>query len=216
MDRRKKSGDQAPYHHGALRSALIEATESLLAQRGLEGYTLREAARQVGVSPAAALHHFGSVAGLLTEVAILGFEELARFLHEGGQAGDTPTARLHGKGIGYVRFALAYPARFLLMFRKDLLAPQPRLELAGRAAYAELEEGVRDYLGRRSVEDLGPSDQALLLGAWSTVHGFAHLALEGKFGPPQADPSTFVKQVLPEMLKRLFPAPSPRKRPRAH
>ncbi|WP_158213309.1 TetR/AcrR family transcriptional regulator [Pigmentiphaga sp. NML080357] len=210
----KKSAAPAPYHHGALRQALIEATETLLAERGLEAFTLREAARQVGVSPAAALHHFGSAAGLLTEVAILGFDELTRFLREGGAAGKTPTSRLHGKGLGYVRFALTYPARFLLMFRKDKLTAEPRLEEAGRAAYRELEEGVREYAGRRDGP-LSASDQALLMGAWSTVHGFAHLALEGKLGDVRAEPETFMARTLPEILQQLFPDRPSKTRPRA-
>lgn len=200
----RRSGAATPYHHGALRQALIDATEQLLAARGVEGFSLREVARQVGVSPAAALHHFGSAAGLLTEVAILGFEELTRFQREGSATGRTPTERLHGKGLGYVRFALTYPARFLLMFRKDMLAPDSRLDDAGRAAYRELEEAVREYVGRTDGP-LGAADQALLMGAWSAVHGCAHLALEGKFGNGQAGGDAFMAQILPEMLRQLFP-----------
>ena len=52
-----------PYHHGALREALIEATEVLLTERGAEGFSLREVARRAGVSPAAPAHHFGDAAG---------------------------------------------------------------------------------------------------------------------------------------------------------
>ena len=47
------------YHHGALRAALIDAAESVLAERGVEGFSLREVARRSGVSPAAPAHHFG-------------------------------------------------------------------------------------------------------------------------------------------------------------
>src|SRR5690606_24754474 len=91
------------YHHGALRQALIDATEAILAEQGLEAFTLREAARRVGVSPAAPLHHFGSAAGLLTEVAILGFDALTRHLRDGAQAGGTdPAERLRSQGVGYV------------------------------------------------------------------------------------------------------------------
>ena len=78
-----------PYHHGALREALIEATESLLAERGAEGFSLREVARRAGVSPAAPAYHFGDAAGLLTAVASSGFEALTRAL----QAGDRPRRR---------------------------------------------------------------------------------------------------------------------------
>src|SRR3546814_8767721 len=106
MPKKKPAAAHGAYHHGALRAALIEATEAILAERGLEGFTLREAARRVDVSPAAPLHHFGSAAGLLTEVAILGFEALTQYLRTGAQAGGSNAgARLRSQGMGYVRFA---------------------------------------------------------------------------------------------------------------
>lgn len=196
------------YHHGDLQRALIAAAEAILIERGVEGFTLREAARRAGVSAAAPAHHFGSVAGLLTEVALLGFETLARFLRDGADEGGTdPAARLHGQGLGYVRFARAHPARFLLMFRKDRLNwDDARLRAAGQAAFAELEDAVRAY---RGIAAGGPLDRAALttvLAAWSVVHGFAHLALDGKFdalgGAQEAD------TILPEMLAGLWPAPA--------
>lgn len=60
------------YHHGNLRVALIEATDGIIRDRGIEGLSLREAARRAGVSIGAPAHHFGSTSGLLTEVALLG------------------------------------------------------------------------------------------------------------------------------------------------
>ncbi|WP_395676900.1 TetR/AcrR family transcriptional regulator [Inquilinus sp.] len=195
------------YHHGDLQRALIEAAEAILIERGVEGFTLREAARRAGVSAAAPAHHFGSAAGLLTEVALLGFETLTRFLRDGAAEGGTdPVARLHGQGRGYVRFARAHPARFLLMFRKDRLNWEDgRLRAAGQAAFAELEDVVRAY---RGIAAGGPLDRAALttvLACWSVVHGFAHLALDGKFdalgGAQEAD------AILPEMLAGLWPGP---------
>ena len=78
-----EAGERDGYHHRGLRLALINAADAILRERGIEGFTLREAARRAGVSAAAPGHHFGNSAGLLTEVAILGFEELTRFLAAG-------------------------------------------------------------------------------------------------------------------------------------
>jgi AcrR family transcriptional regulator len=206
--REKKAETPAPYHHGDLRAALIEATEGLLAERGIEGFTLREVARRAGVSPAAPLHHFGSAAGLLTEVSILGYEELTRSLRAGtATGGKNPARRLCGQGMGYVQFALAYPGRFQLMFRKDRLMQEPRLKEAGDAAYAELEMAVRDYTGWGREKALNRATQATVLAAWSTVHGFAHLALDEKFGAPAGAEGTrdFVDRMLPEILRQLWP-----------
>jgi len=208
MAARKTAQAPAPYHHGDLRAALIEATEGLLAERGIEGFTLREVARRAGVSPAAPLHHFGSAAGLLTEVSILGFEELTRCLREGtATGGKDPARRLRGQGMGYVQFALAYPGRFQLMFRKDRLMQDERLKEAADAAFVELEIAVRDYTGWGREKPLSRATQATVLAAWSTVHGFAHLALDEKFGEQAGTHCTkdFVDGMLPEILRQLWP-----------
>lgn len=196
------------YHHGTLREALIRATDEILSECGAVGFTLREAARRAGVSVAAPSHHFGSAAGLLTEVAIAGFEALTKVLRDAAVTGMAPAARLRAQGMGYVRFALAHPGRFQLMFRHDLLlAGDDRLATAGQAAFAELETSVRAYL---AATDHGATDDVVrstVLGAWSTVHGFAHLALDGKFmmmaGPRSL--SGFVSDVLPGVLLAAWP-----------
>lgn len=197
------------YHHGALRDALVAASEAILREKGVEGFTLREAARRAGVSPAAPAHHFGSAAGLLTEVAILGFEALTRYLRDWtAKGGSDPAARLRSQGQGYLRFALDYPARFLLMFRRDRLsAEDPRLKAVGEAAFLELAEAIRAYRGLPTGAPLTPADRTLLMLAWSAVHGVAHLALEGQLDQlagerPLAD---FVGDTLAGMLQEALP-----------
>jgi AcrR family transcriptional regulator len=199
--------DRDAYHHGDLRDALIQATDAILAERGLEGFTLRGAARRAHVSPAAPAHHFGSSAGLLTEVAILGFEELARHLAIEGSA-ESPTARLKQQGAGYVRFALAYPGRFQLMFRYDLLLPDDaRLAAASELAKVPIARTTQALLGRPEDTELDTRASAMMLAAWSAVHGFAHLALSGKFSrlTPEATSQHLLDELLPEMLETLWP-----------
>ena len=41
------------YHHGNLREALIRGALDLIAEKGPAGFTIAEAARSAGVSPAA-------------------------------------------------------------------------------------------------------------------------------------------------------------------
>lgn len=197
------------YHHGDLHQALVAATEAILVERGVDGFTLREAARRVGVTAAAPAHHFGSAAGLLTEVALLGFQALQEYLAEAAaSAGDAPAARARALGHGYVRFARAHPARFQLMFRMNrLVEDDPRLLAACEAAEAELERATRDYRGLPPDAPLDPQIQAEMLGAWSLVHGFAHLALEGRFDDAagSADIETFLRDTLEVILRRHFP-----------
>ena len=165
-----------PYHHGALREALIDATEALLAEKGPDAFSLREVARRAGVSPAAPAHHFGDAAGLLTAVATLGFEGLTRALQAGhARGGNDPRAALREQGIEYVRFALRHPGRFRLMFRPGQLHADAELEHHGRAAYDVLATGVRLALaGAESAHT------PVVVALWSLVHGHAHLAIAGK------------------------------------
>src|SRR3954453_17980194 len=73
--RRGRAADQSPYHHGALRDALLQAAERVLERDGLGGLTLRAVAREAGVSHAAPTHHFGDLTGLLSELAAIGFRQ---------------------------------------------------------------------------------------------------------------------------------------------
>lgn len=206
-DERAEGDGRGRYHHGALRESLIRATEEILVERGVEGFTLREAARRVGVSPAAPAHHFGDVSGLLTEVAILGFEGLSRHLEEGNaRGGADPVARLREQGAGYVRFALAHPARFQLMFRCDRLRfGDERLRAAAGHAFSLLEGVVREVAGRPPDGRLDRPTLAAVLGAWSLVHGFSHLALGGEFDrmAGEGGRDAFVAEMLPMVLSQV-------------
>ncbi|MXN48744.1 TetR family transcriptional regulator [Shinella kummerowiae] len=176
----EKKTAQRGYHHGDLRDTLIKAADALLAERGLEGFTLRETARRAGVSPAAPSHHFGGTAGLLTEIAALGYQELANRLTLAGETG-TAADRLKAQGVAYVRFAVDFPGRFHLMFRHDLLLrDQPSLEQATGRAWDALEKTVLAIRGQSDGAELDAEGEAMLIGIWSTAHGFAHLTLDKK------------------------------------
>lgn len=179
-------GQAVRYHHGDLREALIAATDAILIDVGLEGFSLREAARRAGVSPAAPAHHFGDSSGLLCEVAARGYEQLLAFMLDGEAAGADARSRLQGQGIGYVRFALAFPGRFRLMFNQSRLgATTDRLRAASHAAHVELKRAVAEYLGDGDTDSSRVAIASA--GYWSLVHGFAHLTLEGKLGLQEAD-----------------------------
>jgi len=195
----EKKTAQRGYHHGDLRDTLIKAADALLAERGLEGFTLRETARRAGVSPAAPSHHFGGTAGLLTEIAALGYQELADRLTLAGETG-TAADRLKAQGVAYVRFAVDFPGRFHLMFRHDLLLrDQPSLEQATGRAWDALEKTVLAIRGQSEDAKLDAEGEAMLIGIWSTAHGFAHLTLDKKLARIADCGSD------DEMLDNLFP-----------
>jgi AcrR family transcriptional regulator len=180
--RRNRAEPESGYHHGDLQEALIAATEAILADQGAEGFTLREAARRAGVSPAAPAHHFRNAPGLLTEVAIRGYDALGAALKQAAAAKGSEHQRLQAQGLAYVSFALKYPGRFQMMFsNKRLIADDERLRRAIKAAHHEFDIVVDQLIAKQP--DATPKQAGIVATlAWSTVHGFAKLALEGKFG----------------------------------
>src|SRR3954447_16214073 len=84
------SNPDAPYHHGALRDALLEAAERVLERDGLPGLTLRAVARAAGVSHAAPPHHFGDLTGLLSELAAIGYRRFGAAMAAARAAASMP------------------------------------------------------------------------------------------------------------------------------
>lgn len=204
---RKPAEPESGYHHGDLQEALIAATEAILADEGAEGFTLREAARRAGVSPAAPSHHFGNAPGLLTEVAIRGYDELGAALRQAAAKKGSERQRLQAQGLAYVAFALKYPGRFNMMFsNKRLNADDERLRKAVKAAHREFEIMVEELLRREG--DASPKRAKIVATvAWSTVHGYAKLALEGKFGAVDTEAGRReIMATLRPVLDYLWPA----------
>lgn len=181
----KRSKPARPYHHGDLRQTLIDTAETLLAEKGAEGFTLRECARRARVSPAAPSHHFGNMTGLLTAIATLGFRGLGDSMEAAARNATTPSGRLHGIGRGYIQFALMQPARYRVMFgRFPLDEKDEAFAQASGRSFGILAETVRQACASGTPPDVLHSRIVL---AWSVVHGFANLALDGLM--PYLDPA---------------------------
>ncbi|MFZ3582480.1 TetR/AcrR family transcriptional regulator [Loktanella sp. DJP18] len=205
----RESDAERSYHHGDLRSALIEAADAILRDDGVEGFTLRAAARRAGVSPGAPAHHFGNTAGLLTEVATLAYEDLHICFKE-VKRGPTPAATLRSMAGAYINFALGNPGLFQLMYRKDLVnRTDPRYAAASRATLETFALIAAKVYG---TDDLAVEGQSMgyagIIAAWSTAHGIAHLALEEKltFATQGEDGMRdFTDRVLPSVLRAQWP-----------
>lgn len=171
------------YHHGDLRNALIEAGLALLEEGGRAEISLRKAAARVGVSHAAPKNHFGDLRGLLTAIVAEGFRRHRQAMVTAMErAEDSDSARFQAVAEAYVTFARAQPALFRLMFSDEKLKmDDAALREASRGSYAVLEEVTARLTYSRS--DSLPDGLSAQLLAWSLVHGFAHLALAGNFGP---------------------------------
>lgn len=134
------------------------------------------------MSPAAPKHHFHDTRALLTAIAVRAFDDLATRLEAAGQDGpDDRATRIRAQGQAYVRFALNERARFDLMWRTALLdCEDAELDRAGERAFAALDRLVRG----EDAPAFEPGDLAAApsIACWSMVHGFARLALDGRFG----------------------------------
>jgi AcrR family transcriptional regulator len=167
------------YHHGDLRAALLKSAEEIIRESGLEGLTLRACARKAGVSHGAPAHHFVNVAGLLTELAVEGFERLTESmsLKKVKEAED----ELEATGLGYIQFAMRWPEHFRVMWRGELLNEEsPRLQSAQERA----RQPIRDALMQANAHWRTPlSEDELTVRfqvAWCSVHGYASLWVEGR------------------------------------
>jgi len=173
------------YHHGTLRSAMLQAAEAVLCREGLHGLTLRAIAREAGVSHTASQHHFGDMAGVLSELAAIGHQRLAASM-EGRAAGVTPEVeRQLAIARGYIDFVLANPDLFRLMSRNELLdAARPSLVEACRESARGL-AGVFGVEAQDHPDTTNPfgrlsADQAIAMtAAWGYVHGLASLLIDG-------------------------------------
>ncbi len=179
--------NKSGYHHGDLRETLLRAAAEQIAAEGVDTVSLRALALRAGVSHAAPAHHFGNRQGLLTALAIRGFELLAVELHA---ARDD----FREMAVAYIGFARRHPGHFDVMFRHDLLrSDDPELIAARTTSGIELRSGVAQ-LG--VVDDARPATE---LAAWSLVHGFASLWREGALTDTDlggADPEQLARQMV--------------------
>ncbi len=105
------------YHHGNLRTALLERAARTVDERGVGALSLRELAREAGVSHAAPRRHFPDRQALLDALAEDGFQRLGGELSAAVQeAGSAFRARLHALADAYIGFAGRHPALLELMF----------------------------------------------------------------------------------------------------
>src|SRR5437588_7018998 len=117
--RRSRSTEDTPYHHGALRDALLQAAERVLERDGLAGLTLRAVAREAGVSHAAPTHHFGDLTGLLSELAAIGYRMFNAAMVAADSSGPSPLDKAMARAKAYVAYARAHPGMYGLMFRTE-------------------------------------------------------------------------------------------------
>jgi AcrR family transcriptional regulator len=176
-----------PYHHGNLRAALLEEAERTLRDQGLDGLSLRELARQAGVSHGAPRRHFADRQSLLDALAEAGFTRLGAELREAvDAAGEDYEVSLRATAAAYVRFAVHDAALLELMFAGKRREQQDgALHEAAEQAFAVILDLIRQGQADGMLERGEPERVGLLL--FATMQGIAALVSAGLVDTDQVD-----------------------------
>lgn len=165
---------------GDLAGDLLKAAAALIAERGPQGFSLREVARRARVSEAAPYWHFPSKEALLAAVAEQGFVGLATAMAEVRERVKSPRRRLQELGVSYVRFAVTHPSHLRIMFGPEIRdkTAHPALHAAAERAFGLLVGAITEAQDAGHVRAGNPRD--LAVAAWALVHGLSALLIDGQ------------------------------------
>ena len=199
--------EKAPYHHGDLRRALLDAAEAELEAAGIEGFSLRKVAKRAGVSHAAPAHHFGTAAGLLTALAAEGFRRFVatQKRRQATFPGD-PESQMVAAGLGYIDFAMDHNALFRLVYSSTRPDHQdPDLDAASSKAFDYLVECIKAITGTSAHSDVAAMMDALAV--WAMSHGLADLLSSQQMPPLSELRQERRDDALSAILRRAIPRP---------
>ena len=171
------------YHHGNLRETLVAGCLSLIEKKGPTGFTLSEAAREAGVTPAAVYRHFDGREELISEAARQGYEifaDLMEHAYNGGRPSDL--AAFEATGRAYLAFARKYPGHYVAMFESGIsIQRTPELNDVATRALGVLETAAVALSQHISAEKR-PPPQMFSAHIWAMSHGVVELFVRGKPG----------------------------------
>jgi AcrR family transcriptional regulator len=175
-----------PYHHGKLRTALLAQAERTVRERGVQDLSLRELAREIGVSHGAPRRHFPDRQALLDALAEAGFARLGAELQSAvDAAGEDFQVRLRATATAYVRFATRDAALLELMFAGKHREPSGPLQEAAERAFSVMLELIRQGQADGVLERGEPDRVGLVL--FATIQGIAALVTGGMVQAEQLD-----------------------------
>ncbi|MDB4235020.1 TetR/AcrR family transcriptional regulator [Sulfitobacter sp.] len=164
------------YHHGNLRQALVDAALQLIELRGPTGFTLSEAAKQAGVTPAAVYRHFEGREDLIAEAALQGYEifgDLLQHAYESGQ--PSALQAFEATGRAYLAFARKFPGHYIAMFESGIqINRTAALASVANRANGVLEKAATD-LSQHIPEHKRPPPSMFSAHIWAMSHGVVEL-----------------------------------------
>ena len=164
------------YHHGNLRQALVDAALELVETKGPTGFTLSEAAKQAGVTPAAVYRHFEGREDLIAEAALQGYEIFADLMEYAYQSGQpSALAAFEATGRAYLAFARKHPGHYIAMFESGVSVNRsPELAAASARARGVLERAAAE-LSQHIPEEKRPPASMFSAHIWAMSHGVVEL-----------------------------------------
>ena len=182
------------YHHGDLSRSLLQEALRTIEKGGVAALTLRSVGEKLGVSRTALYRHFADKSALLAAVATEGFRTLR---HETQHAWDAQGGGRKGfeaMGEAYVRFAVAHPSHYRVMFGGYVRNAAPDSDLASEGAGAF--QVLVDAIVSQQRDGLVRADNPLELAQyiWANVHGIAMLAIDGQLKQPIDDVIRFANE----------------------
>ncbi|NNH69523.1 TetR/AcrR family transcriptional regulator [Nocardia uniformis] len=190
------------YHHGDLRSALLKRAEATLREVGADGLSLRQLARDIGVSHAAPSRHFRDKQALLDELAASGFERLGQCFAEATTEGPV-TDRLYGMARAYLRFAVENPELLALMFARKNLSSTPAMAEAVQQAFTVPVALIAE--GQAAGEIVAGDPKRLGITAIAALQGVATLV--GSDFTPDYDADQLLRDMVRYLTDGLRPRP---------
>ncbi|MER5890799.1 TetR/AcrR family transcriptional regulator [Streptomyces sp. NPDC001941] len=177
-----------PYHHGHLRTALLDAAERSLREHGADQLSLRDLARELGVSHAAPRRHFADRRALLDSLAETGFVRLGATLGTALAPGEVERAfptRVRDAVKAYARFATENPALYELMNSSKHHPGATVVTQAAAAAYGQMIDLIKEGQARGVLEQGNPEQAGIIL--YATVQGITTMVNSGAIGAEQLD-----------------------------
>jgi len=164
------------YHHGNLKAALVEAALELIALKGPSGFTLSQAAKEAGVTPAAVYRHFEGREDLIAEAARQGYDIFADLMEHAYQSGQpSALAAFEATGRAYLAFARKFPGHYIAMFESGISVNRtPELAAVSARANAVLEKAA-DALSQHIPADKRPPAAMFSAHIWAMSHGVVEL-----------------------------------------
>lgn len=164
------------YHHGNLRQALVDAALHLIEEKGPTGFTLSEAAKQAGVTPAAVYRHFAGREDLIAEAARQGYEIFADVMQFAFDKGQPSALRaFENTGRAYLAFARKYPGHYIAMFESGIsVNHSPELAQVSARARGVLEMAATE-LSKHIPPEKRPPASMFSAHIWALSHGVVEL-----------------------------------------